>query len=356
MKLFTCAACQQLLFFENSLCTRCGHTLAYLPDRGVLSAMAPATDNGGADEMTALSPSADNARYRLCSNYTQYQACNWAIPAANTDVLCAACSCNDVIPNLSDPNALAAWRRIEQAKRRLFHTLLELGLPVESKTKSPSGLLFEFKADQAGEHVFTGHCDGVITLNIAEADSPFREKVRIEMGEPYRTLLGHFRHEIGHYYFTRLVEGTDAIGACRQRFGDETQSYTDAQQRHYQGGPPADWQQHFVSAYASMHPFEDWAESWAHYLHIVDTLETARSYGLAIQPVAVGGATVAGVKARRLDPGEFDELIGAWFPVTLALNSLNRGMGLADLYPFVLSSAAIEKLRFVHEVIAKATG
>jgi hypothetical protein len=356
MKLFTCAVCQQVLFFENVSCTRCGHALAYLPDCGVLSAMEAVA---GAPESTALSPAAHGARYRLCRNYTEHAACNWAIVAGSDEPFCRACVCNDIIPDLSNAYAKEAWRRVERAKRRLFHTLLELGLPVEPKAKSPRGLGFHFMADRGKEHVFTGHSDGIITLNIAEADDPFREKMRLQMGEAYRTLLGHFRHEIGHYYWMRLIDDGDGdddgrLNACRDLFGDERQDYAQAQKRHYDNGAPADWAERFVSAYASMHPCEDWAETWAHYLHIVDTLETARSYGLALQPEAVGGAELANVKARRLDPGRFDEVIAGWIPLTLALNSLNRGMGLPDLYPFVLSTAAIGKLRFVHDVIGHA--
>ena len=351
MKLFTCAACQQVLFFENVSCTRCGHVLAYLPDCGLLSAMEAVA---GSSEFTALSPPAKGTRYRFCRNYSEHAACNWAIPVGDDEAFCPACACNDIIPDLSDAHAKDAWRRVERAKRRLFHTLLELGLPVEPKAKSSRGLGFHFLADRGKEHVFTGHSDGIITLNIAEADDPFREKMRLQMGEAYRTLLGHFRHEIGHYYWMRLIDGSARLNACRDLFGDERQDYAQAQQRHYDGGAPADWEQRFVSAYASMHPFEDWAETWAHYLHIVDTLETARSYGLALHPKAVGGAQLADVKARRLDPGDFDEIIAGWVPLTLALNSLNRGMGLPDLYPFVLSTAAIGKLHFVHDVIASA--
>jgi hypothetical protein len=52
----------------------------------------------------------------------------------------------------------------------------------------------------------------------------------------------------------------------------------------------------------------------------------------------------------RWDTG-FDRILQNWLPLTYALNELNRGMGLPDLYPFVLSAPAIEKLRFVHEVL-----
>jgi len=201
---------------------------------------------------------------------------------------------------------------------------------------------------------FHRHNEGLITINIAEADDPFREKTRQELGEPYRTLLGHFRHEIGHYYWDRLIKNQRSIEPFRTLFGDETADYAEAQKQHYETGPPAEWAQRFVSAYASMHPWEDWAETFAHYLHIVDTLETARTYGLALKPRAASGAPLPDLTARRLHFDDFDDLISAWFPLTNALNSLNRSMGLADLYPFILSEPAIAKLRFVHDIIENA--
>jgi hypothetical protein len=359
MKLFTCGACQQVVFFENVQCTRCGHALAYLPDAAVVSAIEPAGEGeGGAAVFVALAPEAKGARYRLCRNYTEHAACNWTVPADEHEAFCRACRFNELIPNLADAHARDAWRRIERAKRRLFYTLMAFGLPLEEKSRVEGGLAFVFKADDAGSpaRVLTGHSDGVITLNIAEADDPFREQMRLQMGEAYRTLLGHFRHEIGHYYWSRLIDGTPLLEPCRALFGDERADYAASLQRHYDEGAPADWGMRFVSSYASMHPWEDWAETWAHYLHMVDTLETARSYGLALRPRAVGGSTLEGVAARRLHFDDFDDLIAAWVPLTLALNSFNRSMGLNDLYPFVLSLKAVEKLRFVHDAIEQAEG
>lgn len=199
--------------------------------------------------------------------------------------------------------------------------------------------------------VITGHADGLITINIAEADAPFREQQRIVMNETYRTVLGHFRHEVSHYYWSRLVDGSEHLEPFRTRFGDERRDYSAALAHHYEAGAAADWAAHHVSAYASMHPWEDFAETFAHYLHMVDTLETARSYGLALRPAPIGGATIASVVARRVDFDDFDDLITAWGPLTLALSSLNRSMGLPALYPFVLSNEAIDKLRFVHELV-----
>ena len=226
---------------------------------------------------------------------------------------------------------------------------------------NPRGLAFDFLKDAGEQKVWTGHSDGLITINIAEADDPFREKMRIQLGETYRTLLGHFRHEIGHYYWDRLIRDSRWLSRFRALFGDEQIDYEQAKQKHY-GGGPGDWQQRFVSQYASMHPWEDWAETWAHYLHMVDTLETARCYGLSIRPPTTEGpdgeallsprtAADASVAARRLDLHSFDDLMAGWVPLTIALNSLSRSMGLPDTYPFILSTPAIEKLAFVHNVV-----
>jgi hypothetical protein len=345
MKLFSCV-CEQLLFFESVACTRCGRALAFLPDRAAVVAMEPAGEG-------LWKPAAGEERtYRWCRNRWEHEVCNWAV--ADGEEYCRACRLNQTIPNLADPAAKGAWHRLEIAKRRLLTTLFDLGLPVESKTEDPArGLAFSFlKEAPGGAKVFTGHDEGLITINVAEADDPFREKMRVQMGETYRTLLGHFRHEIGHYYWDRLIKDR-CLDGFRARFGDEQSDYAAAQRRHYENGPPGDWPLRFVSAYASMHPWEDWAETWAHYLHIYDTLETARAYGLALRPRPAdeGHVDVPAVAVRRLDPHSFDDLVGGWIPLTLALNSLNRSMGLPDPYPFVLSEGAIEKLRFVHAVI-----
>jgi hypothetical protein len=356
MKLFSCPHCHQLLFFESVTCVGCGRTLAFLPDRGVMSPLAEVAREAGV--FWATSPAADGARYRLCKNATDHGVCNWAVPADDPLPFCRACRLNDVIPNLGEPRTTQGWHRLETAKRRLLYTLLELGLPVASKAEDPAGgLAFAFMADDpTGEKkVFTGHANGLVTINLAEADDAYREKMRQEMGESYRTVLGHFRHEIGHYYWQRLVSGGRFEAPFRERFGDERESYEEAKQHHYAHGPAPDWQSRFVSAYASMHPWEDWAETWAHYLHMTDTLETARAHGLVVkaQPEAARVRTPT-LTMSRLDLRSFEDLVTGWVPVTVALNNLNRSMGLSDCYPFVLSTPAIEKLRFVHEVIEES--
>jgi hypothetical protein len=358
MRLFRCDSCEQIVHFENSQCTRCGHALAYLPEHAVVSALEPVA--GASGLVTALAPAARGSRHRLCGNQIDYAACNWAVPETDDRRFCRACRLNEIIPNLADPKARDAWLKIEQAKRRLVYTLLDLGLAVDPRNEDPAGLAFVFKQDAPGDDkVMIGHDAGVITMNIEEADSPFREKTRLELGEPYRTLLGHFRHESGHYYWDRLIAGSPAQEDFRRLFGDERASYDDALQSHYRDGAPRDWPTRFVSSYASMHPWEDWAESWAHYLHMTDTLGTARSFGVDLHPRAAGkaGSTEASdlaLRARRIDFDDFDDLLEAWSPLTVALNALNRSMGLADLYPFVLPAPAIEKIRFVHDVVERA--
>jgi hypothetical protein len=354
MKLFTCSACQQIVYFENSQCMNCGHALAYVPDFSSLTALEP-IEGGPAATFVALDPKLKKARVRMCGNYIDHGACTWAMPEADTHRFCRSCRLNEVIPNLAAPNAKDSWIRIEQAKRRLVYQLLALGLPVDPRNEQQRGVAFAFKEDLPGEgKVLIGQEQGLITLNIAEADSPFREKTRLELGESYRTLLGHFRHEIGHYYCERLVLDSPFVEPFRQLFGDERASYDDAMAVHYRNGAPSDWPNNYVSAYATMHPHEDWAESWAHYLHLVDTLETARSFGIAMRSNVATAEQKLEVTTGRLDFDDFEQLSRAWVPLTIALNSLNRSMGLRDLYPFVLPELALKKIAFVHHVIEKS--
>ena len=353
MKIFRCDGCDQVVYFESVRCTRCSRTLAFLPDRGVVTAVEAEAAEAPDGAVVWRTLSAAGGRYRPCRNSTEHAVCNWAVPADDDDEYCCACRLNHTIPNLDDADTKEAWHRMEIAKRRLLYTLLSLRLPIETKAENPDGgLAFDFLADSTSAGpVFTGHSDGLITINIAEADDPFREKIREQLGETYRTLLGHFRHESGHYYWERLVEGGPRMDAFRTRFGDEQQDYDKARDRHYADGPPAGWSERYVSAYASMHPWEDWAETWAHYLHMIDGLETARAYGMSLRPVPAGAEPEPPLRATRLDLHVFDDLMKAWIPLTVALNSMNRSFGMPDCYPFVLTDTAIAKLRFVHEIV-----
>jgi len=346
MKLFSCQGCGQLLYFENVRCENCGRTLGYLADITDISALDPAEGGG----WTVLA--APQKAYKFCLNYDAGM-CNWMVPADDETGFCAACRHNRVIPDLSVPGNDVLWRKLETAKHRLFYSLLRLGLPLENRADNPEhGLAFDFLADAPETHaseVMTGHDNGLITLALKEADDAVREKVRGEMGEPYRTLLGHFRHEIGHYFWDRLVATDEAmLNAFRALFGDDREDYGEALKRHYAQGAPPGWQDSFISMYATTHPWEDFAETWAHYLHIVDTLETASAFGMKIKPRAARGHIAATIDFDPYTTRRWDQVIDAWLPIEFATNSMNRSMGLTDLYPFLLSDKAIEKLGFVH--------
>jgi hypothetical protein len=352
MRIFHCDHCDHLIFFENHSCVSCGRQLAFLPDIAEIGSLDPGAEG------TWVSPLAGAAAggYRLCRNYTAHQVCNWAIPADDAHELCPSCRLTRVIPDLSVPGFAEAWYKLEAAKRRVVYNLLHLRLPVADRTDDPlRGLAFEFMADpvNGAAPLLTGHADGVITINIAEADDAERERRKAALHEPYRTLLGHVRHEVGHYYWERLIAGTAWLEPFRALFGDERADYGGALQTHYQNGPPGDWQSRFISSYATSHPWEDWAETWAHYLHMIDTLETAAACGVSIRPRRRDEPALPRVPAAAGSPdAAFDRLMDSWFPMTYVLNNLNRGLGVPDAYPFVISPPAIDKLRFVHDVIA----
>jgi hypothetical protein len=351
MRIFHCDHCGQLVFFENSQCLQCQHPLAYLPDLQIIGSLEPC----GEDVWRSPLERAHGRRYRLCVNYRDANVCNWAVPEPDTHALCMSCRLTRVIPDLAQPGHREAWYRLEAAKRRLLYSLMQLQLPVRSRSEDAErGLAFELLADaQAGAApVLTGHRNGVIVISVAEADDVEREQRRRQLHEPYRTLLGHFRHEIGHYYWDQLVAGSDRLAGFRQLFGDEQQDYARSLQRHYAAGPPANWQEAFISAYATMHPWEDWAESWAHYLHMSDTLETAASFGLRLKPRRPGDPALQS-EVHLEGSVDFERMIADWYPLTYALNCLNRGLGQPDSYPFVLSAPVVAKLRFVHTTIAE---
>ncbi|GAB3017588.1 zinc-binding metallopeptidase family protein [Bowmanella dokdonensis] len=351
MKLFSCNQCRNLLYFENTRCTACAAVLGFLPDQLDLVALRQSSDK------RTWYPIGGQSAYRMCVNYAQHQVCNWMVEDSSDQEYCLACRLNQTIPDLSVSGNLLLWQRLETEKRRLVYSLLQLGLPVEPKNSSGQGLAFDFLADTAPSFselnkVRTGHSDGLITLNIAEADDAERERMREQMAEPYRTILGHFRHESGHYYWDRLIRDSQHLRAFRGLFGDERLDYQQALQNHYRQGPPEDWQQRHVSAYASSHAWEDWAETWAHYLHMVDTLETAQQFGMRIDPQQGRSPPARDMQNfNAYGQGPFEPLIEHWLPLTYALNSLNRSMGHAHAYPFYLSGGAMQKLGFVHQLV-----
>src|SRR5262245_16184702 len=214
MKNFACSKCGNKVYFENVMCVRCGDVLGFDPDALSIVALeaAPAKmglfrkikgDNGGL--------------LRYCSN-AAHGVCNWLTAEKDPDTLCRACALNRTIPNLTEPGSLPAWRDLERAKKRLIYSLLRFGLPFAVSAQMKGPLTFDF-----ARNTVTGHLDGVITIDVLEADAVERERQRQHFGEPYRSLLGHLRHESGHYYWMMLVEHGGLIGDFRDLFGDERQ-------------------------------------------------------------------------------------------------------------------------------------
>jgi len=383
MKLFKCNNCGQPVYFENYICLKCNAPLGFDPEQMDLLALEhkqeavhqnqeagfqhqdqvegkwQAEEQNAQEEMAyailGLEEQEEKKLYKYCSN-RNYNVCNWLLPYDSEKEFCVACNLNHTIPNLSTADHLEKWSRIEIAKHRLVYSLLRFKLPIISKFEdNDKGIAFDFMADDptGANQLLTGHDHGNITLNIAEADDVIREMARNQMEEVYRTLLGHFRHEIGHYYWERLIESTDKLQSFRQLFGDETADYGEALKAHYAKPHSNEWQNNFISAYASSHPWEDWAETWAHYLHIIDTMETAYSFGLKVKPKMSEpdndlSATI------NIDPyaaKNFAAIMERWLPLSFVMNSLNRSMGMKDSYPFVITEAVKEKLAFIHETI-----
>jgi len=320
--------------------------LGYQPEQRAVTTFISA----GGNLWRSLNPANAGLLFKQCANYSREDVCNWMLAANAADDLCASCQLTHSIPVLSSQNRLY-WRRLEAAKRRLLYTLWELKLQPVSKLKAPeTGLAFEFLQDLPRRRVMSGHANGLITLNIAEADPAFREKVREQMHEPYRTVLGHFRHESGHYYFDRLIGNSHWLEPFRKVFGDEREDYGESLQRHYKGGPADGWNQHFITSYASSHPWEDWAETWAHYLHMIDTTDTAFACGMMLRPRRPDEPKMV-IREQPLRIASFGELMVDWFALTYVLNSLNRSIGMPDAYPFSLSPVVRKKLEFIHTVI-----
>jgi hypothetical protein len=347
MRLFTCQNCGQLLYFENTHCACCNAVLGYIPAMSAVRAIE--ADGDLWREMKTDGPD----RFRICANAGP-AGCNWLLPAGDDTPFCIACRHNHTIPDLSVPQNVTPWRILEAAKRRLFYGLMRLCLPIPTRAQDPAhGLVFDFLAETASQpKVLTGHENGLITIALKEGDDAERNRMQTQMGELYRTPLGHFRHEIGHYYWDVLVRDGGRLDDFRALFGDERADYEEALKTHYARTEDGDWRQDFVSLYASSHPWEDFAETWAHYLHIIDTLEMAGAFGVAVNPAL---ARDPGLHVQvDFDPYQAEDmqtLVDTWLPLTYAVNSLNRSMGQPDLYPFILPPAVITKLAFIHGLV-----
>ena len=357
---YTCR-CGSLIFFRNSFCLNCHTALGYDP---VVGKVLP-LDEGPEPNTWVLADKFVTGKadlYWRCANVNTAAVCNWLVPISGVDhapSLCVSCRLNRTIPDLTSSENQALWASIEKAKRRVVSALLALGLPVISKvSEDPQrGLAFDILRSPAnGPRILTGHDEGLITLNIEEADDVTREKIRKQMHEPYRTLVGHLRHEVGHYYWDRLVDNTPHLENYRELFGDERTDYDEALKKNYEQGPRRDWPAHYVSSYASVHPWEDWAESWAHYMHMLDTLSTALSFGLSAQSVEMPFVpfTPDALWEHGVDKEAFLALLNSWLKLTAVLNELCRSMGQPDFYPFTLPTPTVRKLHFIHSVIRAA--
>jgi len=347
MKTFCCERCAARVFFENDSCGACQARLGFIPAELTLGSFE--VDEAG--QWLRLSGDG-GAGLRCCANHEAPVFCNWMVDADDAEARCLSCRTTQVHPVLDKGENPAYWHRIEAAKRQLVYSLASWGLPFPSKAEdATNGVGFELLEQvDPKEKVLTGHDDGLITLNIAEADDAHREQARAQLHEPYRTLLGHFRHEIGHYYWDRLIWNTPWLDKYRELFGDERADYAKALERHY-AAPLVDWQKRFVSAYASSHPWEDWAECWAHYMHLQDGLETATSWGLQLNHAVPGGAAVR-AEAIGADETQLQaKIVRHWLPVSQFINAMSRSLGGRDSYPFVMPDAVLDKLAFIHQVI-----
>ena len=348
MKKFECT-CGNRLFFENTQCLACQSEVGWCP---VCRKLTPLLKNSG-DELSCGRPECGAALVK-CRNYAVEEVCNWCcLPPADSAAapLCRACRLTEVIPDLTVAGNRKKWYRLEVAKRRLLYLLDLLRLPYgKAEDGAALPLSFDFKADiipaegiwrtMCEERIYTGHQNGKITINLREADDAEREKLRVDFNEAHRTLCGHLRHEIGHYYWQALVAGK-ADAEFAQHFGDpEHPAYAEALEKYYHDGAPADWQARFISPYASMHPWEDFAETFSLYLDMAEVLDTAKESEL--------------VAHVDLLADDLEHLIARYIELAVAANELNRSMGLIDLVPEVVTAEVRKKMEFVHGVVRSA--
>ena len=347
MRTFRCV-CNNILYFDNSLCLACHREVGFCPECDSLNALLPQAQGG-----FQCGNGSCGVQLLKCTNYASYNVCNRCVVIGDTSHsgFCDCCRFNDTIPDLTVVGNLEKWYRLEAAKRRLFYDLRKLGLPYGTAQDGiDPPLSFDFKADvippndiwrggNQGEKVFTSHDRGRITINIREADSVARESLRVEMRETHRSLIGHFRHEIGHYYWDVLVLGRDEAGS-KAVFGDhENPTYDQALGIYYQNGAPPNWQENFISEYSTMHPWEDFAETWAAYLDMCGSLDTAENVGFR----------------GESDPvhANFDAMVARYQQIGIATNELNRNMGILDAVPQVFVQPVIAKMRYIHGLVQR---
>lgn len=327
--------CDNRIFFNNHFCLSCNASLGRCTACGLLTSVQITEDIARCDSCNAVVHPCKNQKHGVCGSYNM-----------DADSLCRWCEYTNVIPALSQPASVQRWAKMESAKRRLLHQLEDLGFPpyiVDTGTTHP--LQFEFREDGVGKDgekkpVTTGHQNGLITINLAEADSVHRERLRVQLGEPQRTLIGHMRHEVGHYIDWAWASRV-AADQYKTLFGDPSKiDYGDAMKRHYETGPPSNWADNHVSAYATMHPWEDFAETVNVYLDIVAIATTANDIGgqqFNLSPTA--------------DPSS---LVHSVLQIVVEVSEYNFDLGLTPLLPERLPPAVIEKLSCIHRLRSAA--
>jgi hypothetical protein len=342
MRSIACPACSSAVFIESLNCMVCDAEIGFHPP----SQSFVVIENG--------SDTIDGTVWMACSNRSW--RCNWLASTDEPSAQCFSCRLTRRRPDNDDTIALEKLADTGVDKRRLLMQLMDLGLPITPFWEKDGGLAFDLLSSLSGERVSIGHANGVITIDLAETLDARREALRVRLGEAYRTMLGHFRHEIGHYYQGVLLDTDDLWAECRELFGDERASYADAIARHYRTGAPENWSESFISEYATMHPWEDFAECFAHYLHITGTLATAASAGVLLQADKVDGHIDSDVEPSHSYLTEsVDEMLEDWHWLSLLFNRVNRTMGMRDLYPFHIVEPVVAKLAFVHRIVVRAS-
>jgi hypothetical protein len=346
MRSFTCT-CGNQLFFDNSICMRCKHEVGWCPCCKAIVDVITANDGAFACACchTALVKCENYARHNVCNRFVVSQKSEGSQGETSQGIFCDCCRFNRIVPDLKVAGNHEKWYRLEAAKRRTLYGMNHVGFPYGTQADGiVPALIFDFKGDIIPDRryrlmgpfqkIYTGHENGVITINIQEADDVEREKLRVNLHEAQRSLLGHFRHEFGHYIWEVLIKAKREAD-CIALFGDHNNpAYDIALQAYYKDGPKPDWLMNYVSAYASSHPWEDFAETFAVYLDMQSALDTAANGSLS-DPV---------------DPADLDAMVEAYKNLGIALNEMNRTIGLLDFLPEVFADPIHEKLRFIHSL------
>ncbi|MTH78159.1 zinc-binding metallopeptidase family protein [Paracoccus aestuariivivens] len=320
MQRLDCPGCGQRVYFHNTLCS-CGMALVFDPELGAFAANATP-----------------------CTRLRDI-GCNWR--AEQDGPQCRSCAMTTTVPDLSVEGNLDLLAQSEAAKRWVLANLARW----RWFTNADQGqrVSFQMLSEHARHqevNVTMGHADGVITINVVEADDAVRVERQQELGELYRSMVGHMRHEIAHFLFERLAVLPGFLDQFRTMFGDERADYAQAITEHYAN--PKDKGATHISKYATMHPHEDWAETSAHILHLVDMTDSLMATGLTGPQIPPPGYDA------YADPNA-EQLLTVATAVALAVNEINRALDNPDVYPFVLTETTRAKLAFAHHWLSQGS-